>query len=152
MLLACTMLKYELDKALVNDGMYCSVSGSADLFPTEKMTIHIHCEPIFPSGLPYEVNPAMPIHALNTVREVINRLATEQVDPAELNFCKTMLTDRQKTESGNTAQLRDAVLERNSVGRDIRGGFSQRITGVQPSDMRKLFEALTGCTCEYVVQ
>lgn len=150
--LACTLLKFELDKALVKDGMCCKVSGTSELFPTEKMSIHIHCLPITPSGLPSDVTVAMPVQALNTVRSVINRLSTEDVSSTQLDKCKIMLADKMKTEDGNTALLRDAVLQRNSVGRDVRAGVAQRINNVRPSDMRRLFKELSDCTCEYVVQ
>lgn len=150
--LACTLLKFELDKALANDGMSCKVSGSSELFPTEKMTIHIHCVPITPAGLPADVSPALPVHTLNTVRSVINRLSREEVSAEQLDKCKIMLADKLKMEEGNTALLRDAVLQRSSVGRDVRAGVSLRLKAVRPADMRKLFQNLSDCTCEYVVQ
>ena len=150
--LACTLLKFELDKALASEGMSCKVSGSSELFPAEKMTIHVHCLPITPAGLPADVSPALPVQALNTVRSVLNRLSMEEVSPAQLDKCKTMLADKLKMEDGNTALLRDAVLQRSSVGRDVRAGVAQRLKTVRPADMRRLFTELSACTCEYIVQ
>lgn len=152
MSLACTVLQAELDRALMADGMYCSVTGSSDMLPAEKMTIHIHCEPIPSAGLPSDVSAAMPIQSLSTVRSVINRLATSEIDSEELEHCKTMLTNRFKAEEGSTALLRDAVLDRGSVGQDVRGGYALRIKAVSASELRKLFSTLSGCNAEYIVQ
>lgn len=150
--LACTVLKAELDKALMRDGMYSVVTCRSDLLPAEKMIIHIHCEPIIPSGLPSDVTPVLPVQSLMTVRSVINRLATSEVDAEKLKMCKTMLINRFKAEEGSTELLRDAVLDRGSVGQDVRAGYAQRIKAVSAADLQKLFSTLTGSHAEYIVQ
>lgn len=150
--LACTVLKAELDKALMRDGMYSVVSCRSDLLPAEKMIIHIHCEPIIPSGLPSDVTPVLPVQSLMTVRSVINRLATSEIDAEKLKMCKTMLINRFKAEEGSTELLRDAVLDRGSVGQDVRAGYAQRIKAVSAADLQKLFSTLSGSNAEYIVQ
>jgi len=152
MQLACSVLKAELDNALAADGMYCNVSGTSDLLPAEKTTIYVNCSPVPLSGLPSDVRPVMPVQALMTVRSVINRLAKSEVEAAQLEFCKTMLLNRSKAVEGSSALLMDAVLDRSSIGRDVRAGLAQRIKSASPADIRKLFEALAACDCEYVVQ
>lgn len=152
MQLACTVLKAELDKALMKDGMYSTVSGSADLLPAEKMTIYVHCEPIAPQGLPADVTTALPVKALDTVRSVLNRLAVSEISSDQIKLCKTMLTNRFKADEGSTELLRDAVLDRGSVGQDVRASYAQRISSVTASDLRKLFSTLSGCTAEFIVQ
>lgn len=150
--LARTLLKSELDRALASDGMYCSVSGRADLLPVEKITLYIHCEPVVASGLPADVSVALSVQALMTVRSVINNLATNAVSEAKLNHLKDMLINRRKSQEGSTPLLRDAVLDRYSLGRDVKAGYAQRIKNVQPEDLRKMFERLSHTDCEYVVQ
>lgn len=152
MRLACTVLKAELDKALMKDGMYCTVSGSSELLPAEKMTIYVHCEPLAPQGLPADVTPALPVKALDTVRSVLNRLAVSEISDEQLKLCKTMLTNRYKADEGNTELLRDAVLDRGSVGQDVRASYAQRISSVTAADVQKLFAKLSGSTAEFIVQ
>ena len=152
MMLACTMLKAELDKALMKDGMYSVVSGDIEMIPAERITLYIRCEPIAPLGLPADASTALPEQALNTVRYVLNGLATKEVSQEQLAFCKDLLTNRLKAEDGNSALLRDAVLTRGSLGQDVRGSYAQRIKTVTSSDIQELFSKLSGCTAEYVVQ
>ena len=150
--LACTVLKAELDKALMSDGMYSVVEGSAEMLPAEKMTIYIHCEPIISQCLPADVNPVLPVQALQTVRSVLNKLAAREIDPEQLGIYKTMLTNRFKAEEGSAALLRDAVLDRGSLGQDVRNGYAQRIKEVNAADLKSLFSKLSVCNTEYIVQ
>lgn len=150
--LACTVLKMELDKALLKDGMYSIVDCSSEMLPAEKMAIYVHCEPVPAYGLPADATPALPVKALDTVRSVLNRLALSEIDSEELEFCKTLLTNRFKADEGNSARLRDAVLNRGSVGQDVRGSYASRIKAVKASDIRDLFSRLSDCQSEYIVQ
>ena len=150
--LACTVLKSELDKELAKDGMHCTVNGQADLLPAEMVSVYIHCVPVPASGLPDGVAPGVPVRALQTVRKVINRLATEELDTKTLDRCKAMLTNRYKAEDSNPSKVRDAVLNRNAIGRDMRSGYAQRINSVTPYEIKDLFLTLLDCNCEYVVQ
>lgn len=150
--LACTVLKSELDKELAKDGMHCTVNGQADLLPAEMVSVYIHCVPVPASGLPDGVAPGIPVRALQTVRKVINRLATEELDTKTLDRCKAMLTNRYKAEDSNPSKVRDAVLNRNAIGRDMRSGYAQRINSVTPYEIKDLFLTLLDCNCEYVVQ
>ena len=150
--LACTVLKAELDKALMKDGMYSDVSGSSGLLPAEKMCIYIHCEPIAAYGLPADVAPALPVRTLDTVRSVVNRLATEDIDAGQLDFCKSMLINRMKADEGDSELLRDAVLNRGSVGQDVRSAYAQRIKAVSTADLRNIFSRLSACQAEFIVQ
>ncbi len=152
MLLACTVLQNELVRELDAIGMRCSVNGVADLLPAEKLTIYVSCKPCQLSGLPADVVPASPFKALESVRAVINRLAVDGVDQATLARSKTMLTNSLAAQSLDPAKLRDAVLWRNSLGRDLTGGYKERIKTVSASEMHRLFRDLSECQCEYVVQ
>lgn len=150
--LACTVLQTELVRAMADRGVHCTVTGSADLIPAEKFAVYINCKACPPQGLPSNVTPASPTQALEGVREVINRLSQTTVDPATLYLCKTMLVNRYASVDANPALFRDIVLYRNSMGRDIFGGYKDRIHSVSADDLKELFAALSQCQCEYVVQ
>lgn len=150
--LACTVLQNELVRALADKGVHCSVTGTADLIPAEKFSVYISCKACPPQSLPAGVVPATPARALEVVREVINRLAVKGTDPVTLYLSKTMLSNRYASSEANPAQFRDIILYRNSMGRDVFSGYKERIYAVGAEDIRLLFESLSKCQCEYVVQ
>ncbi len=150
--LLCTVLQTELVRAMADRGVYCTVTGTADLIPAEKFAVYINCKACPQQGLPSNVTPATPMQALEGVREVINRLAVSGVDPGTLYFCKTMLVNKYASVDASPALFRDIVLYRNSMGRDIFGGYKNRIHSVSAEDVQDLLVALSQCQCEYVVQ
>ena len=150
--LARTLLEVELVKALAPMGVRCSVSGSADLLPSERLTLWVNCKACPAAGLPSDVTPVSPVRMLDAVREVINRLAGSETDAVTLAFCKTLLTNRYAAEDGDAAVLRDAILYRNAMGRDLLGGRAARVKAVSAADLRELFESLSRSNCEYLVQ
>ena len=150
--LACTVLQTELVRALADKGMNCQVTGSADLIPAEKFSIYVYCRACPVGGLPADVNPASPFSALQSVREVINRMALNGPDAATLALCKTMLVNRYASAEGDPTLFRDIILYRNSMGRDLFGGYKDRIKGISAADVQALFASLSECQCEYVVQ
>lgn len=150
--LACTLLQAELDKALMSEGMFATVSGRFDMLPAERFRVHVRCEPIPAICLPADVSPAMPLQTLATVRTVINRLATTEMDKNRLDLCKEILINWYKADENLSEMLRDAVLDRSSVGQDLRSGFAQRIKAVTPEEIQKIFASLLDSTAEYVVQ
>ena len=150
--LACTVLEARLTDALARYGLRCTVDGVADLLPSEKVTVYVRCVPCPVSGLPAGVSPGTPLEGLAVLRSVLNGLAGRDVSPALLSRCKTNLTNRCVAGEKSTEELRDAVLLRNALGRDVKGNYKEGIKAVSAAELRKLFAALSECTCEYVVQ
>lgn len=150
--LACEVLEAELTRRAVGIGQKCSVEGYPALLPAEKSTVYVHCAACPASGVPADVRPDSPAAALAAVREAVNYLATNEVDPMVLSRCKTGLINSISAEDGNTGTLRDAVLRRYALGRDITGRYKDIIKSVSARQIRELFEALRDCTCEYVVE
>ncbi|MBO6169480.1 MAG: hypothetical protein J6O51_05855 [Bacteroidales bacterium] len=150
--LACAVLETELARAMASKGVHCSVSGAAELLPTEQLTVFINCKACPRTGLPADVVPATPLSMLESVREVVNRLSLKEIDAATMARCKTLLTNRLAAADGNPKVLCDAILYRNSTGRDLVGARKDIIKSIKSSDVQKLFKALSACNCEYVVQ
>ena len=92
------------------------------------------------------------MEVLQAVREVINRLAVEGVPDGVLARSKTLLTGSMEARSGDYRRLRDNILYRNALGRDLTGGYKERIKALRSSDIQAMFKELSKSWCEYVVQ
>ena len=150
--LACTVLEAELARSLDSKGYHFSVTRGAELLPAEKLTVFVNCNPCPVSGVPADVVPASPVEVLQAVREVINRLAVEGVPDGVLARSKTLLTGSMEARSGDYRRLRDNILYRNALGRDLTGGYKERIKALRSSDIQAMFRELSKSWCEYVVQ
>ena len=150
--LGCTVLEAELSRALAGTGYRFTVTRSAELLPAERLTVYVNCNPCISSGLPEDVSPAYPAQVLNAVREVVHRLAVRDADPAVLASCKTRLTNDLSAQSADFQLLRDQILYRSALGRDLTGGYKERVKAVSASDIRAMFAALSESQCEFVVQ
>ncbi|MBR4827132.1 MAG: hypothetical protein IKZ91_04540 [Bacteroidales bacterium] len=150
--LACATLEGELAKSLANKGYTCYVSADASLLPAEKITLYINCYPVPVSGLPTGVELASNASTLNAVREAVNRLAREEVSPAVLERAKTKVRSSFTAQGQNTAWLRDLILYRNSLGREIGGAWQNRVNAATAADVQAVFTALEPCKTEFIVQ
>lgn len=150
--LACEVLEAKLNEKLVGMGQMCSVEGYSSLLPAERITVFVHCTACPPAGVPADVVPASPTATLAAIRSVINSLATKDVETPLLNRCKTKLTNTLSAEEGSTALMRDAVLQRHALGRDIKNRYKESIKSVSASRLREMYASLVDCTCEYVVE
>ena len=122
------------------------------ILPAEKMTLYINCRPVYASGLPSDVSPARSQQVRDAVREVINRLAGTEVSPEVLSRSKATLISRLESTQSRTDLLRDRVLDRNSLGRDVSASYKERIKTVKAPELKAVFADLDGCKCEFTVQ
>lgn len=149
--IACDAIETSLEKVLADKGYSVAVSGSADLFPTEMVTLRIECRPCPESGLPSGVHPSEYREVLNAVRSVITRLANTPVDPARLEVYRQNLLYRQETRTANPDYIIHSSLVRYSEGRDIVSGSVSQIKAVGVSDVEAVFRALDeGIKVEYI--
>ena len=150
--LGCAALEAELARSLADKGYSFYVSAEADLLPAEKMALYIHCFPVAAGSLPAGVQAASPAEALDAVRNAVNRLATGEISAAALAQAKTAAGNTEKAMNANTSLLRDFILYRTSLGRDIGNGQTSRLQSLGASDVRALFAAMSKSTCEFTVR
>lgn len=150
--IACAVLEQELAKAFASKGYYFTVTGDAALLPSEKITVLVNCRPVLNAGLPADVAPVAPGVALNTVREVINRLATSNVSPQALSAAKTAALGRMQSQNDNPSSLVSSIIWRNALGRDLTGTYKDRIKSVKAGDVKAVFQAMDACKSEFVVR
>lgn len=142
-------LKRRLVKTLAGLGCRAEVEAGLDMFPTDRASIRIVCTPCQAEGLPEGIEPARMTEALNAVRAAVNSMATKDVTAAELKECKAILTNLNKDSLKNGSVLIDAVLKRNSEGKDVVTGYKERIGAVSAADVRKMFAQLDRTKLEY---
>lgn len=148
--LCCATLEAELARSMANKGYRFTVTGEADLLPAEKVAIYVHCSPVVPGGLPASVQTASPYEALDAVRYAVNKLASGDISPEVLSRAKAAVSRSDK--ALNTALLRDYVLYRTSLGRDIGSSQASRASALGASDIQAMFAALDKCKCELAVR
>lgn len=149
---ACAALEQELASSLAGQGYRFSVSGEADLMPTEKAVIYVNCYPVPAGGLPAGITPAMPAEALNAVRATIERMGKEEVRPEVLERSKAAVLGSMKASSEDTAYAVQILLYRNALGRDIGSSFEPLVKATGAAAVRDLFAALDACKAEFVVR
>ena len=150
--LACTAIEMQLARSMADLGYNAEVSYEASLLPSEKISLHIACRPVPAGGLPAGITPASPQVVLDAVRRVTEHMATEGVGPELLARSKARLTGRLDANALKDSRLRDNILYRNSWGRDLKGNYKDRIKALKSSDVKAVFEALSACKGEYIVQ
>jgi len=150
--LCSAALEAELSRSLAGKGYRFSVSADAELLPAEMVALYVYCYPVIPGGLPESVRAVRPAEALDAVRGAVNRLASGDISPEVVARAKAAVSGSDKASSASTALLRDFILYRNSLGRDIGTSQGARAAALGAADIQAMFAALDGCKCEFAVQ
>ncbi|MBO4455776.1 MAG: hypothetical protein J5759_04950 [Bacteroidales bacterium] len=150
--LCSAALEAELSRSLAGNGYRFQVTADAELLPAEMVAMYVYCYPVTPGGLPEGVRAVSPAVALNAVRSAVNRLATGSISPEVLARARAAVKSSGTASSSSTAALRDFILYRTSLGRDIGNSQGSRASTLGASDIQAMFAALDGCKCEFAVQ
>lgn len=151
MRLAETALRKRLALDLSACGMTASVNFRMESYPLDRITLFVNCRPCTADGLPAGVSGSR-MDALNAVRKAVHRLAAEGVSDAELKADKAALTSEIGAQIARPDQIVDAVLMRNSSGKDLVTGYKDKVGAVSKSAVKDIFKALdNGTRVEYIV-
>lgn len=151
--IARVALERQVVGSLADDGLYVDISSRIDIFPVEKMSVFINCRPCSPDGIPEGIMPSDPLSSLGAVRSAINRVSSSDITPLELKGYKEALLNEMSSEMGRTDFLIDAVMMRNSEGKDIVTKYKDYIAAVTASDVKEILRALDfGSKVEYIVK
>jgi hypothetical protein len=150
--LAAAVLEQELSRSLASRGYSFSVTGNATMLPSEKISLYVNCKPVPVNGLPAGISASGGRDVLNSVRKAINSLCTHGVSHEVLSAAKDALLGKLGAEEKDPGQLIDAILYRNSMGRDISGSYKERVKAFKASEIQEMFAAMDGCKCELAVQ
>lgn len=151
--IALLALETEIDKALSSAGMYATVTGTAEMFPLERMTVYINTRPSNPAGLPEGVEVADPLEILALIRKAVTGAALKPVSSKELAAYKAALTAREESRNATREALVEAVQIRYSAGRDIVTGYKDAVKSVTQKDVQEILGELDNyCKVEYVIR
>ena len=142
--MASKVASKELEKmlaaALSETGTYAEVSSDFELFPAEKLSVHITCRPADERGLPEDVFAEDPLKVLGAVRSALADVSSVQ----DVSSSKAALLAEYESQLAAPSSLVDIVMMRYSVGKDMVSGYKDKINSVSPESVRELLTALEG--------
>ena len=153
--IATLALKRRLCGTMAEKGFSVTVSEKFRTMPQEALELIFRFDPVPEEGLPEGVGggEGNVQEALVAAREAIESVFTNQINPAELAACKSLLANEYSTNFADPAKYADAVLMRYSAGKDILTDYAARINGVSADNVKQIFGALSdGMRIEYVVK
>ena len=132
--------------------MFAEVSGDAEYFPSERMTVRIVCRPVAESGLPADVVAGDPLRVLGVVRGALAGFSASGPSAASTAESKAVLQAGRDALADDPSFLVDAALTRYSAGKDLVTGFKSRAGSVTPASVKDILSALeSGSKVEFVV-
>lgn len=149
---AVACIDRKLAGALAGCGAYLEIDDSLEVFPDERMWVHVSCLPCRSSGLPASVSACGPLEVFGIVRRVTSQLERIEISEAELRAFKEQLTSEFERMNADPGSIVDAVLLRYGDGKDLVSGFRRAVDGLTADDIRKILSDLQhGAGVEYVV-
>ena len=151
--IAVEHLRRELVVDLAPLGQYFEVVPDLRLLPTERIAIYINCRPCPSEGLPADIEPADPMEVMNRLRDALVRISSATLTPSTLAGLKEALSTEMAGEVANPDYLMEAVLRRNSEGKDMISNYSTYLSKVTTQDVYDVIAALEkGSKVEYVIK
>jgi len=151
--IAVEHLRRELVVDLAELGQYFEVVPDLRLLPTERIAIYINCRPCPAGGLPAAADPADPMEVMNRFRDALERISTASLSPSTLKGLKDALSTEMAGEVADPDYLMEAVLRRNSEGKDMISNYSTYLSKVTEQDVYDVLAALAkGSKVEYVIK
>ncbi|MCR5519114.1 MAG: hypothetical protein K6F21_02165 [Bacteroidales bacterium] len=151
--IAVEHIRRELVLDLADQGQYFEVTPDLRLLPTERIAIYINCRPCPSEGLPAEVEPADPMEVMNRLRSALSRIASAPLSPSTLKGLKDALSTEMAGEVADPDYLMEAVLRRNSEGKDMISNYQTYLSKVTVQDVYDVISALDkGSKVEYVIK
>lgn len=150
--LACEAIRKELTRALAPYGAYIEIDPRLEIFPQERLLLHINCRPCSEDSLPAGVSAADPLSLLEAVRTVTSRLESVAIGVNELKAYKDALLAGFETESRDAESILGNILVRYSESKDLVTGYRQAVNAVSADGIRNILSALkSGAEVEYVI-
>lgn len=150
--LAVSCIRKELVKNIAEKGAYVEVSDRLEVFPDERLSVYINCHPCLESGLPGDVDAAVPLDMIAAVRKVTSNLAGLPLSNDDLKAYKEELVSDFEKGLNDPVRSIDAVHIRYGEGKDLVSGYKNAINGVSADKVRSILKMLAnGTGVEYVI-
>ena len=149
---ACEMVRRQLAGALAPLGARADCSGRLELFPSERLTLYVHCHPCREDGLPAGITPGKPADLLDAVRSVTGHLADLPLPENVVNATREALLKELERRYADPETLIEDVLVRYSEGKDLITGYKAAVRRVSVASVRDILGKLAaGAEVEYVI-
>jgi len=147
--LAAEAVEREIIKEMGPMGMTAYVKSVES---EDRLSLYVVCRHCRQAGLPSGVGNSRETDVLNAVRYAINRFNMTPLSDSELKSCKSAVTNKLNAITGDPSFIVDAVVARNSEGRDELTNYKSRIGAVPLSLVRSVLTNLSnGSKVEYIV-
>lgn len=139
---ASMVLKQALASAIVDTGMYLSLSSSFDIYPQERFSVMISLNEADPDGFASNVELGGPLSALETVRDALSDLSETPVSKSDMAAFKTLLTESTRQRLADPQYWVDALVMRYVDGKDFTTGYDSKIGAVSEDQVRSILTSL----------
>ena len=150
--IALKILEDRIVSELPELGMAVSVTGRYELFPTERMVVHLALRKVPETGLPEGVISEDPLVAISEIRSLLADIGSTQISDAEMKFYKAWLGDKVSRERTSREGIVEAAVLRYSLGKDIASKYQDKLNSVNASSVKQVLSALSaGGRVEYII-
>ncbi len=150
--IALKIMRERIISELPELGMSVSVSGRYELFPMERMSVHLSLRQVPGEGLPEGVISEDPLVAISQIRSLLADIASTGIGERELNFHKTWLGSELERERASREGIEQAAILRYSLGKDIASRYKAQLKSVDASSVKQVLSAIAGGgRVEYIV-
>lgn len=150
---AAMLLKQSLAEAIVNTGMYLSLTYRFDVYPQERFSVMISLNEADPDGFASGIELAGPVAALEIVRHALSDLSNTPISKTDLAAFKKLLMERTKQRFSDPQYWIDALVERYLNGKDFTTGYEAKIGAVSEDMVRDILTSLNeGTKIEYTIR
>ena len=150
--IALKILEDRIISGLPELGMAVSVTGRYELFPTERMVVHLSLRKVPETGLPEGVISEDPLVAISQIRSLLADIGSTQISDAEMNFYKAWLGSEVDRERASREGIVEAAILRYSLGKDVASKYQDKLKSVNASSVKQVLSALAaGGRVEYII-
>ena len=153
--IASLALKRAVTGAMGAVGFSVAMDENYGIYPLEGGELVFTCSPVPDAGLPKAIagGEDHPRKALLDARKAIDDILKNPIPAAELQACKSLLTNSYTSVLADPEGYVDAILMRYTYGKDVLTNYSARIGSVTAANVQQIYQALSeGIRIEYVVK
>lgn len=151
--IAAMIIKKNLAAAIIDTGMYLTVSHDIRIYPTERLSMHIALNEISSEGFSSSVKHTGPIDALSKVRSALSDFSDQKMTMEDIEAFKGQLKDKLKLEMQDPEYWLEAVTLRHLSGKDFTTGYQARIDAQSAEKIKAILSRLNeGTRVEYITR
>lgn len=150
--IAAMVLQKMLSDAVIDTGMYLTLSHECRIYPNERVNFHISLKEASPDGFASDVELSGPIEALAVVRSVLSGVSGAEVTKEDVEAFKAQLKGRMGAEMKEPFYWLNVISRRHLAGKDFTTNHETRINSVTVDKVKAMLDKIgEGTRVEYIV-